>query len=161
MAADFVDAVRAMAGDFEADLVPDPIEGLCISVAAECALGLMTRLRAEPDLAMGRLVDLTAVDREGDPRRFDIVYWLRSSSRNESLRVRVAVDESNLAVDSVVELWPGADWLEREVFDLFGIDFRAHPDLRRILLDPGFVGAPMRKDYPHQPHLELPKAARE
>jgi len=160
MAASFSDDVRAMAKDCEADVIDDPRAGLRVAVSAERALGLLTRLLEEPETSMRRLVDLTAIDLQGEPRRFEVVYRLHSPSWNESLRVHVGIDESNLVVDSVHELWSGANWLEREVFDLFGIEFRAHPDLRRILLDPDFEGAPLRKDYPRQPDLELPKLAK-
>jgi NADH-quinone oxidoreductase subunit C len=160
MAGSFLDLVRTAASDFDADFVTDSRGGLRVSVSAERALGLLTRLREEPESSMRRLVDLTAIDLEGKPRRFEVVYWLRSPGLNESLRVHVGLDESSLVVDSVVEQWPNANWLEREVFDLFGIGFRAHPDLRRILLDQDFEGAPLRKDYPRQPNLELPKAAK-
>ncbi len=155
-----MDVMRSVATDCGVDLSDDSQDGFCISVSAERALALLTRLREEPESSMRRLVDLTAIDLGGASGRFDIVYWLHSSSRNESIRVRVRLESSSLVVDSVVDQWPGANWLEREVFDLFGIDFRGHPDLRRILLDPDSEGAPLRKDYPRQPHLELPKAAK-
>lgn len=122
-----------------------------------------------------RLVDLTAVDHgiDADPHRFEMVYWLGRLEGDFSLRVRVALEkpscdsqsesqeeapEGVVEVDSIVSLWSSANWLEREVFDLFGIVFRGHPDLRRLLLPSNFEGAPLRKDYPRQPDLPLPKA---
>lgn len=83
------------------------------------------------------------------PNRFAVVYHLLSLKRNHRIRLRVMVsDNDDLMVDSVMEIWPAANWFEREAFDLFGILFRGHPDLRRILTDYGFVGHPFRKDFP-------------
>jgi len=157
MTTNFSDVIRTAAAEFEADVSHLSNHGPRLWVSAARALGLLTRLREDPEISMRRLVDLTAIDREGDPRRFEVIYRLHSPSLNQALRVHVDVDESELVVDSAFELWPSANWLEREVFDLFGIEFRAHPDLRRILLDPDFEGAPLRKDYPRQPDLALPK----
>ncbi len=83
-----------------------------------------------------------------DGTRFALVYHFYSMSHKHRLRLVVPVDESEARVDSVTTLWPGADWLEREVWDMFGIDFKGHPDLRRILMYEGFDGHPLRKDYP-------------
>jgi NADH-quinone oxidoreductase subunit C len=92
----------------------------------------------------------------GAPRRFAVVYHLLSITHNRRLRLRVYCEggEPPLA-DSVVEVWPGANWYEREAFDLFGILFRGHPDLRRLLTDYGFVGHPFRKDFPLSGHVEV------
>ncbi len=93
------------------------------------------------------LTDLTAVDYlERDPR-FEVVYHLYSVSRNRRLRVKARVPEGTAEIDTLVEVWPSANWMEREVFDLYGIRFRGHPDLRRILLYDDFEGHPLRKDY--------------
>jgi NADH-quinone oxidoreductase subunit C len=99
------------------------------------------------------LVDVTCVDYlhfRGAEHRFGLVYLLASTATNERLTVRVMLDEPELTVPSAVPLWPGADWLEREVFDMFGILFDGHPDLRRILLPDEFAAFPLRKDYPLQ-----------
>ena len=99
------------------------------------------------------LMDLTAVDhsrypgREDGPR-FEVVYHLYSIPRNHRLRVKVRVDEDDAIVPTAVGLWPIADWFEREVWDMFGVRFDGHPDLRRLLLYEEFVGHPLRKDYP-------------
>jgi NADH-quinone oxidoreductase subunit C len=99
------------------------------------------------------LMDLTAVDyarfpgREDGPR-FEVVYHLYSISHNHRLRVKVRVDEDDAVVPTAVPLWPIADWFEREVWDMFGIRFDGHPDLRRLLMYEEFVGHPLRKDYP-------------
>jgi NADH-quinone oxidoreductase subunit C len=99
------------------------------------------------------LMDLTAVDhsqRRDGPRepRFEVVYHLYSIGHKHRLRVKVAVGVDGCEVDSSVSIWPAANWMEREVFDLYGIGFRNHPDLRRILLYEEFEGYPLRKDYP-------------
>ena len=132
---------------------------LRLTVNAAQAIPLLERLRSDPETSMDRLVDLTAIDRGEQPVRFEIVYRLHSPSLNQRLRVHVPIEAADPVVDSVVGVWPAADWLEREVFDLFGIRFRGHPDLRRILLEAEFEGAPLRKDYPRQPDLALPKEA--
>jgi NADH-quinone oxidoreductase subunit C len=99
------------------------------------------------------LMDLTAVDyvkypgREDGPR-FEVVYHLYSLEHNHRLRAKVRVDEDDASVPSAVDLWPIANWMEREVWDMFGIRFEGHPDLRRLLMYEEFVGHPLRKDYP-------------
>ncbi len=111
------------------------------------------------------LLSLTAVDyldRDILPRsedeRFEVVYHLLSVKNNHRLRVKVAVPEQSPEIDSVVNLWPGADFMESEVYDMYGIRFKGHPDLRRILMYDEFVGYPLRKDYPvqgKQPRIEM------
>lgn len=105
-------------------------------------------LRSDPETAFNYLTDVTCVhfpDRTEAP--FDVVYNLYSIPRNERLRLKVATTAAEGA-DSVCSVWPAANWMEREVYDLFGIDFKNHPDLRRLLLPPDWEGHPMRKDYP-------------
>ncbi|KTD11541.1 NADH dehydrogenase I chain C [Legionella gratiana] len=87
--------------------------------------------------------------------RFAVVYHLLSTQKNHRLRVKVFVDESHLIVPSVHDLWKGANWFEREAYDLYGILFDGHPDLRRILTDYGFIGYPFRKDFPLSGHVEM------
>lgn len=105
------------------------------------------------DLRFDMLMDLTAVDysrfpgREDGPR-FEVVYHLYSVAHNHRLRVKVRVDEDDAVVPTAVPLWPIADWFEREVWDMFGVRFDGHPDLRRLLMYEAFVGHPLRKDYP-------------
>jgi NADH-quinone oxidoreductase subunit C len=109
--------------------------------------------RDEPDLRFDLLVDLTAVDylkfpgREDGPR-FEVVYHLYSVAHNHRIRLKVLVDEDDAEVATASELWPIANWLEREVWDMFGIRFAGHPDPRRLLMYEEFVGHPLRKDYP-------------
>ncbi len=100
------------------------------------------------DLDFIRLSTVTAVDRYPVEPRFEVVYHIHSLSRNERLRLKVRVGGAALAVDSVTSVWRAANWYEREVFDLFGIHFRNHPDLRRIMLPDHWEGHPLRKDYP-------------
>ena len=87
--------------------------------------------------------------------RFAVVYHLLSTTMNHRLRLKVFVDETKLAVPSANEIWKGANWFEREAYDLFGILFEGHPDLRRILTDYGFIGHPFRKDFPLSGHVEM------
>ena len=119
-------------------------------------------LRDAPDLRFEQLTDLCGVDyltykdgiREG--RRFAVVYHLLSMLHNRRLRLRLfAADDELPVVDSVTGLWPSANWYEREAFDLLGIVFTGHPDLRRILTDYGFVGHPFRKDFPLSGNVEM------
>ncbi len=107
--------------------------------------------------AMDFLVDLTAVDWYGsaeDRPRFEVVYHLRSMTTGDRLRVKgqleMPEDGTEPVIDSVVDLWKSANWMEREVYDMFGIKFRNHPDLRRILMYEEFIGYPLRKDYPKE-----------
>ena len=103
------------------------------------------------------LIDITAIDNselENHQARFSVIYNLLSTSKNHRLRL-ICDCVSNNTIDSVVELWPVANWLEREIFDMFGIVFLNHPDLRRILTDYGFKGFPLRKDFPVSGNTEL------
>jgi NADH-quinone oxidoreductase subunit C len=103
----------------------------------------------------GRGVDRDDSVAAADPRRFASVYQLLSVTHNRRLRVRVHLDGAEPIIDSVVGLWSVANWFEREAFDLFGILYRGHPDLRRILTDYGFIGHPFRKDFPLSGHVEM------
>ena len=106
-------------------------------------------LKDAPAQRFDYLTDVTAVDYRDPERPLEVVYQLRSLARRADLRVKVALDKREpLEVRSVVTLWRGADWLEREVYDMFGIVFTGHPDLRRILTWNGFGSYPLRKDYP-------------
>ncbi|MGQ9672983.1 MAG: NADH-quinone oxidoreductase subunit C [Candidatus Aminicenantales bacterium] len=104
------------------------------------------------------LLDLTCVDYLGEEPRFEMVYHLLSLAENKRLRLKARVGEKDLRIASLTELWKNANWLEREVFDLFGVHFDGHPDLRRIFMYDGFEGHPLRKDYPlrkRQPRIRL------
>ena len=111
-------------------------------------------LRADQNCRFSTLVDITAVDHPERPARFDIVYHFLSMYRNHRIRVKVAVREDEMA-PSITAVHPSANWFEREVFDMFGILFSGHPDLRRILTDYGFRGHPLRKDFPTTGYTEV------
>jgi NADH-quinone oxidoreductase subunit C len=100
------------------------------------------------DQSFIRLSSVTAVDRYPAEPRFEVVYHLHSLERNERLRLRCRVGGENPVIESVTSVWRSANWYEREVFDLFGIRFSGHPDLRRIMMPEGWEGHPLRKDYP-------------
>jgi NADH-quinone oxidoreductase subunit C len=121
-----------------------------VAVAPSRLLEVMRWLKETPDQTYDYLVDVTAVEYRDRERPLEVVYFLRSLGRRVDLRVKVELDAAaELAVDSVWGLWRGADWLEREVFDMFGITFRGHPDLRRILMWETYAeGYPLRKDFP-------------
>jgi len=119
-----------------------------VLVPREGILAGLRRLRDDPDLSFDLLSDLTCVDYLGREPRFEIVYQLSSLAWRHRLRLKVPVPGHDPTVASVTPLWRAADWAEREVYDLFGITFTGHPDLRRILLYPEFEGHPLRKDYP-------------
>jgi NADH-quinone oxidoreductase subunit C len=111
---------------------------------------VMTGLRDGEGLDFEMLTDLTCVDWLGEAPRFELVYHLYSVKRNHRVRVKARVAESPCVIDSVAGVYASANWMEREVFDLYGVRFAGHPDLRRILLYEGFDGHPLRKDYPKE-----------
>jgi NADH-quinone oxidoreductase subunit C len=123
-------------------------------VDATRVVDVLRFLRDDLLLRFDMLSDLTAVDYLGHPHhsgpRFEVVYHLFSTSHLHRVRVKAAVPETPCQIDSAVDVWPGANWMEREVWDLYGIRFRNHPDLRRILLYEEFEGHPLRKDYPKE-----------
>jgi NADH-quinone oxidoreductase subunit C len=121
-----------------------------IVVSRDRAAEILRALHGEPDFTFNFLSDLTAVDWPERTPRFEVVYHLRSLAKGHCLRVKVGVGAADPWVHSVAALWKAADWLERECFDMFGIRFEGHPDLRRILLYDSFEGYPLRKDYPYQ-----------
>jgi NADH-quinone oxidoreductase subunit C len=111
-------------------------------------------LRDDPSSRFSTLIDITAIDHPDRPQRFDLVYHFLSMYRNHRIRVKVAVREDEM-VPSLIGLYPAANWFEREVFDMFGMLFSGHPDLRRILTDYGFRGYPLRKDFPTTGYTEV------
>src|SRR5213080_2658631 len=132
------------------DEISEPFGNTIVYVAREALLDAMTWLRDTPEQGYDYLVDVTAVEYRDRERPLEVVYNLRSLARRTDLRVKVELDlRGDLAIDSVVPLWRGADWLEREVYDMFGVTFRGHPDLRRILMWETYAeGYPLRKDFP-------------
>ncbi len=119
-----------------------------ILVPRDAVLEALRALRDEPSLAFDVLSDLTAVDYLGRTPRFEVVYQLNSLAHRHRLRVKAGVPGDDPQIASATPLWNAALWAEREVWDLFGIRFVGHPDLRRILMYPEFEGHPLRKDYP-------------
>ncbi len=115
---------------------------------------VLERLRDAPDLAFEQLMDIAGADYPERENRFDVSYHMLSMRHNRRVRVKVRVAERE-PVPSVVTLFPNAGWLEREVWDTFGVSFEGNPDLRRILTDYGFEGHPFRKDFPLTGHVEL------
>ena len=127
---------------------------LTVEILPHRAVPFMEFLLADPTCRFGTLIDITAVDWPERDKRFDVVWHLLSMHRNQRIRVKAAVEEDQM-VPSVVTVWPAANWYERETFDMFGILFSGHPDLRRLLTDYGFRGHPLRKDFPTTGYTEV------
>jgi NADH-quinone oxidoreductase subunit C len=138
------------------------LDELTLEIAPADLLAVTRTLRDAPDLAFDQLIDLCGVDysrygnSDREPPRFAVVYHLLSIPHNWRLRLRIfAQDDALPVVDSVTTIWPAANWFEREAFDLYGLVFDGHPDLRRILTDYGFIGHPFRKDFPLSGNVEV------
>lgn len=119
-----------------------------VTVVRSKLLELAGFIKDDPDLRFNVLMDVTAVDYHPRRPRFEVVYHFLALPSRLRLRVKVPVGEPNPEVESLTSLWPSANWFEREVWDMYGIRFAHHPDLRRILMYPEFEGHPLRKDYP-------------
>ena len=162
MAAD-LSALRTSLTDLLGDRlvsIEEKLGELTVVIGADGMLDALKQLRNT--VGFEQMIDLCGVDYSTygdgawDGKRFAIVYHLLSVSRNARLRVRVFAEDDDFPVlESVTDIWPCANWFEREAFDLFGIVFTGHPDLRRILTDYGFVGNPFRKDFPLSGHVEM------
>ncbi|HEY9098481.1 MAG TPA: NADH-quinone oxidoreductase subunit C [Thiobacillus sp.] len=143
------------------------LDELTLVIKPQAYATAMTALRDHPDCRFEQLIDLCGMDystygdgagfnQGGEGARFAVVVHLLSISKNERVRVRVFCPDDELPmVASMVDIWPAANWFEREAFDLYGIVFEGHPDLRRILTDYGFIGHPFRKDFPLSGHVEM------
>jgi NADH-quinone oxidoreductase subunit C len=160
-AAALTESIQSVLGDKVAGMV-EALGEVTLEVDAENLIASMTALRDHADLHFEQLIDLCGVDYQtyGDGawrgRRFAVVYHLLSLAHNRRVRVRVfAADDAFPVIESVITVWPAADWFEREAFDLYGIMFTGHPDLRRILTDYGFIGHPFRKDFPLSGNVEM------
>jgi len=127
---------------------------ITLTVKREAIVDALKALRDTPGLEYQQLMEIAGVDYPERPERFEVVYQLLSLTKNRRLRVKVTTDEAT-PVPSVTGLWPVAGWLEREVFDMYGVGFSGNPDLRRILTDYGFEGHPQRKDFPLTGYIEL------
>lgn len=148
-----IDAAKTALGDALLD-VKDAVGEISLNVRREGIVEALRALRDTPGLEYQQLMEMAGVDYPERPERFEVVYHLLSLTKNRRIRVRVSTDEAN-PVPSVTSLWPVAGWLEREVFDMYGVAFVGNPDLRRILTDYGFEGYPQRKDFPLTGHVEL------
>ena len=120
---------------------------LTIYVDKEFLLPLMEQLKTHPDFLFRTLIDVTAIDYLGEEQRFQVIYNLLSMLHNQRVRVKVSLSEGD-EIPSITDIYASSDWYEREVFDMYGIKFSGHRDLRRILTDYGFRGHPLRKDFP-------------
>jgi len=119
-----------------------------IRVKRDGIVGVCRFLKTEPGLEFVSLIDITAVDWNGQEPRFDLVYQLLSLAHNRRITLHMRVPEKDCRAPTVTVVWRGADWLEREVFDLMGVRFDGHPDLRRIVLPDDYEGYPLRKEFP-------------
>ena len=151
--ADLRDSAEACLGD-RILLSGIALQELTVQVQPDRIGECLRLLRDDSELAMTVLIDICGVDWPERERRFDVVYHLLSMSEFARLRLKIQVEEGQ-GVPSVVDVFPVADWYEREVFDMYGIEFEGHPDLRRILTDYGFRGHPLRKDFPLTGFVEL------
>ena len=158
-------SVEALQGRFGAAIVRHQVScgDTIVYVAGDRAHDILTWLRDDPGQRFDYLTDVTAVEYRDTERPLEVVWQLRSLGRKADLRLKVELDKSQpLAVDSVVDLWKGADWLEREAFDMFGVSFRGHPDLRRILMWETYAeGYPLRKDFPLRGHFSRAEQTRQ
>jgi NADH-quinone oxidoreductase subunit C len=127
---------------------------LTVNLTVNGLIDTLDFLRTDAVCKFSTLIDITAVDYPGREHRFDVVYHLLSMYTNQRVRLRIMADEGEL-VPSLVEVHPSANWFEREVFDMFGIVFSGHPDMRRLLTDYGFQGYPLRKDFPTTGYTEV------
>ncbi len=127
---------------------------LNVTVALSNLVGFVEFLKTDANCLFNSLIDITAVDYPARAKRFDVVYHFLSMYQNHRIRLRVQVREDDM-VPSIIDVHPSANWFEREVFDMFGILFSGHPDLRRILTDYGFRGHPLRKDFPTTGYTEV------
>jgi NADH-quinone oxidoreductase subunit C len=132
----------------------DLVGEITLVVQRDSIVEVLRKLRDTPGLEYQQLMEIAGVDYPDRPERFEVVYHLLSLTRNRRIRVKVSTDEST-PVPSVTGLWPVAGWLEREVFDMYGVGFSGNADLRRILTDYGFEGYPQRKDFPLTGYVEL------
>ena len=148
-----IDAAAAVLGD-RLIASRDAVGEVALTVDRESLVATMTDLRDTPGLEYQQLMEIAGVDYPDRADRFEVVYCLLSLTRNHRIRIHVATDEEK-PVPSVTGIWPVAGWLEREVYDMYGVLFDGNADLRRILTDYGFRGHPQRKDFPLSGYVEL------
>jgi len=148
-------------GEYISLKLSDQMEGfnvafgeLTVNVKRDTLIETVRLLHDDGQLKFINLTDICGVDYPGRPERFDVVYHLLSPTQNQRVRLKLTTDES-LPVPSITEIFPGADWFEREAYDMYGILFSGHPDLRRLLTDYGFDGHPQRRDFPLTGYVEV------
>jgi NADH-quinone oxidoreductase subunit C len=148
-------------GDLIAGALPDAIVGvqfaygeLTIEIEIKSVRDVLRFLRDETLCRFIQLIDLTCVDHPERAKRFDVVYHLLSLHNNQRIRIKTQIADGE-AAPSVIDVFPAAEWFEREAFDMYGVVFEGNPDMRRILTDYGFEGHPLRKDFPLTGHLEV------
>lgn len=148
-------------GEHVAAALPEAVKGFEVAygeltVHAEAAeiLKVLTFLQSDPECLFWSFIDVCGADYPGREKRFDVVYHLLSPRKVQRIRVKVQTDDVT-PVPSCTSLYPGADWFEREAYDMYGILFSGHPDLRRLLTDYGFEGHPLRKDFPTTGYVEV------
>ena len=127
---------------------------LTLTAVAADIVKVATHLRDDPDCAFVCIIDITAVDWPSREKRFDVVYHFLSPTKNARIRVKIETDEAT-PVPSIIDVFRGADWYERETYDLYGVLFSGHPDMRRLPTDYGFQGHPLRKDFPLTGFVEV------
>ena len=148
-----IDAAKKALGDAILD-VKTHVGEITLTIRRDDIVSVLKSLRDTPGLEYQQLMEIAGVDYPDRAERFELVYQLLSLTKNRRIRVKLSTDEAT-AVPSVTSLWPVAGWLEREVYDMYGVSFAGNPDLRRILTDYGFEGFPQRKDFPLTGHVEL------
>lgn len=153
-----VDALRSWSANAISEVIEFRGE-TTIVLARKVLRATAERCRDEEKLQFNLLTDATCLDRFPMEPRFELNYHLVSIPLRQKVRLRVRLSGDDPVVDSLVPVWPGANWLEREIFDLFGIRFTDHPDLRRILLPDDWEGHPLRKDYPVEGYRDIPAIA--
>ena len=161
MAAPVLDETLDVLGKSIAAALPASVTGytvayheLNVTARASDIVAVMRFLRDDVRCQFINFIDVTAVDWPGREQRFDVVYHLLSPKLNLRIRVKMPTDEDT-AVPSIIDVFPGAEWFERETYDLYGVVFTGHPDMRRILTDYGFEGHPLRKDFPLTGFVEV------
>jgi len=127
---------------------------LTVSADASRIVDVLRFLRDDPACQFACIIDITAVDWPAREKRFDVVYHLLSPRKNQRIRVKVETDETT-PVSSIISVFPGAEWFERELYDMYGVLITGHPDMRRLLTDYGFDGHPLRKDFPLTGFVEV------
>lgn len=128
-----------------------------LHVEKNSIVDLCKYLKESQSSAFALLLDICGVDYIGQDPRFEVVYHLYSIKNKKRLRLRCAVSEKDLVIPSVIDVWPAADWFEREAYDMFGIQFKGHPKMKRLLMWEGFEGYPLRKDYPIEKRQPIPE----